>query len=708
MASLKQSAEKYLRTVLGRPDATFREGQWEAIEALVEQAERLLVIQRTGWGKSMVYFLATRLLRDRGKGPTLLISPLLALMRNQIDAARQIGVRAETINSSNPKDWRLVEQALHSNEVDVLIISPERLGNASFKSNILGLKVGFGLFVVDEAHCISDWGHDFRPDYRRITRVLRALPRSLPVLATTATANDRVAKDIKRLLGQDLRVIRGSLARSSLQLQAFVLPSSAERLAWLAEQLPAIKGSGIVYVRTVQDAERVAAWLQQQDIDAHAYYGGLRDIERQSLEEKLLADQVKALVATSALGMGFDKPNLAFVIHYQRPGSVVEYYQQVGRAGRNGRRAYGILLAGEEDGRITDFFIRSAFPPPEQVEDVLKLLEESEEGLTLKELESQANLSRGRIQHVLKLMTILDKAPVVLQRKNHGEEGKVQSVYCRTSQPYCPDFSLKHKLIEIRRSEQAELDEYLKGKSCHMVFLREALNDVGMSPCGSCAVCLGKTLLSTTIGTDTQAKARQFIRTRYLPLKARKEKPDRKKIPVELQAREGCTLSVYGESGWGELVRQGKYQDGYFSDELVEAASRMIRTAVRQGGGRVYSDPSPAWVTCVPSIRHPELVRSFAERLASSLRLPFSNALEKTRDTNPQKEQQNSYHQLNNLRDAFRATVKYKGRPVLLVDDMVDSRWTLTYLAALLLGAGSGPVFPLALAETTGRTGGLP
>lgn len=375
---IQERALELLRKSLNNATAEFREGQWDAIQRLVEHRSRLLVVQRTGWGKSMVYFIATRLLRDRGAGPTLIVSPLLSLMRNQIDAAARIGVRAATINSANTGEWEEVKALVVRGEVDVLLVSPERLANDAFRREVLiPLQLGVGLFVVDEAHCISDWGHDFRPDFRRIKSLIAAMPVGVPVLATTATANDRVVEDVKAQLGADVEVMRGPLARTNLRLQNILLPNAVERLAWLADHVPELPGSGVIYTLTVRDAERVAEWLRANDVDAYAYYGGLEGPNREELERRLLANDVKALIATTALGMGFDKPDLGFVIHYQRPGSVVHYYQQVGRAGRAVSDAYGILLGGEEDDSITEYFIAAASPLEAHIDAVLGALEES-------------------------------------------------------------------------------------------------------------------------------------------------------------------------------------------------------------------------------------------------------------------------------------------------------------------------------------------
>ena len=410
-------ALQLLRQGTGIPDAVFRPGQEDAIRHVVEGRGRLLVVEKTGWGKSFVYFIATRLLQEARSGPALLVSPLLSLMRNQIAAARRMGVRAEKITSDNQDDWPAVERLLDRDEVDILLIAPERLANERFRNEVLGgIGERIALLVIDECHCISDWGHDFRPHYRLIERVARTLPRNLRLLATTATANDRVMDDLRDVLGPHLDVQRGELARPSLTLQTIRLPRQSERLAWLAQTVPRLPGHGIIYTLTVRDARLVAAWLQSRGLDARAYWAKLKPPEKRAeLEDALLQNRVKALVATVALGMGFDKPDLGFVIHYQTPGSVVSYYQQVGRAGRGLDAAYGILLSGEEDTEITDYFIKRAFPEPEEVSQVITALEKAPAGLSVPELLGSVNLSKGRIQKTLALLSLESPAPVVKQ-----------------------------------------------------------------------------------------------------------------------------------------------------------------------------------------------------------------------------------------------------------------------------------------------------
>jgi ATP-dependent DNA helicase RecQ len=411
------SADDLLRALAG-PDAQFREHQREAIEDLVVGRRRVLCVQRTGWGKSAVYFIATAMLRASGEGPTLLISPLLALMRNQIEAAERLGLRAHTVNSTNRDDWDEVRGLIERDEVDLLLISPERLNNRRFRDTMLPLFAQrVGLLVVDEAHCVSDWGHDFRPDYRRIRDALEQLRPGAAVLCTTATANDRVVADVEEQLGagagaggsgagSELRTYRGRLARSSLRLEVVTLPSQAERLAWLARWLPELPGSGIVYCLTKRDTESVAAWLNGRGISALAYSGEVDDAARVEVERRLLANDVKAVVATSALGMGYDKPDLGFVVHYQAPGSAIAYYQQVGRAGRALDEAHAVLLRGLEDRDIQDYFIASAFPPREKAEAVVELIASAERPVRIGELSAAVNLGQARIMAMLKVLDV--------------------------------------------------------------------------------------------------------------------------------------------------------------------------------------------------------------------------------------------------------------------------------------------------------------
>ncbi len=667
--------------------AAFREGQEDAIRHVVDGRGRLLVVQKTGWGKSSVYFIATKLLREQALGPALLISPLLALMRNQIAAAERMGIRAETINSDNRDDWNEVERKLGRDEVDILLISPERLANEQFRSGILATIAGrISLLVVDEAHCISDWGHDFRPHYRIIERMMRTLPSNLRLLATTATANDRVLEDLRTVLGPDLTVSRGDLARPSLFLQTIRLQGQAVRLAWLAAQLPRLEGSGIVYTLTIRDAGQVAMWLRSRGINAEAYTGESGD-RREELENALLENRVKVLVATTALGMGFDKPDLAFVIHYQTPGSVVAYYQQVGRAGRALSAAYGVLLSGEEETKITNYFIESAFPRETEVEQVVEALEAAPQGLSVPELLGRLNISKGRIEKTLLLLSLETPAPVARQ------EGKWMLAAATLNQAF---WQRAERLTRLRRVEQQQMQEYVNLDSGHMEFLIRALDGQagGFQP-------PALPPLSNVVEPALVQDAVSFLRRTSLPLEPRKLWPTgglphldvKGKIPPQRQAQPGKILCVWGDAGWGDLVRQGKYTDSRFADEIVSACAGLTR--------EWRPRPAPAWVTCIPSRRHPELVRNLARRLANALNLPFHDALEKIDDRPEQNTMANSNQQARNIDGSLVLTAApLPGGPVLLVDDMVDSRWTLTIAAYLLTSNGAGPVFPLALASS--------
>ena len=693
----RAQSQQLLQTTLANPTAEFRDGQWEAIDALVNQRQKLLVVQRTGWGKSSVYFISTKIFRDRGMGPTIIVSPLLALMRNQIESARRLGINAETMNSTNPDDWPSVTQRMLNNEIDCLLISPERLANDTFIETVLQpVADRIALMVIDEAHCISDWGHDFRPDYRRIVNILRQLPPNTPVLGTTATANNRVVKDIQTQLG-DIQIQRGPLIRESLALQTLQLPDQASRLAWLAQVIPTLPGTGIVYTLTVRDAEQVANWLSENGIDAKAYHGSIEaegfensNKYRQHLEERLLNNNLKILVATTALGMGYDKPDLSFVFHYQAPGSIVAYYQQVGRAGRGIDHAVGVLMSGVEDQDIHDFFRGSAFPAEEQVLEVLQVLEESD-GLSLRSIEEQTNLRHGQIEKVLKLLSVESPAPVV----------KVDSQWRRTAVPYAMDHDRIAHLTGQREQEWTQVQAFLTDASCKMTFLRRALDDPDTTPCGKCASCLGQPVIDIALDPPLAHNAAPFLKHAEMVITPKAqvaanafvEYGFRGNLPQRLRAQEGRVLSRWGDAGWGRTVADNKH-DGRFSDELVEAIAEMIQQ-------RWKPNPQPTWLTCVPSLNHSELVPDFARRLAACLDLSFRDIVNKVKHNQPQKGQQNRYHQCRNLDGVFAIQQPVPEGPVLLLDDIIDSGWTLTVVAALLQQAGSGSVYPVALASSS-------
>ena len=672
-------ALKLLRKGTGVHNAQFREHQEDAIRHVVEGRGKLLVVQKTGWGKSFVYFIATKLLREGGSGPALLISPLLSLMRNQIAAAERMGVRAATINSNNTGEWRLVEAQARNNQVDILLVSPERLANDDFRDNFLPDIAGrVAMLVIDEAHCISDWGHDFRPDYRRIERIVQNLPRNVQMLGTTATANNRVLDDLTEVLGPNIHIMRGDLGRPSLLLQTVNLPGRVERLAWIAERLNEIHGSGIIYTLTIRDTNQVARWLQSQGLNVQAYTS--RSENRAELEQALLENRVKALVATVALGMGYDKPDLAFVIHYQTPGSVVAYYQQVGRAGRGVDAAYGVLLSGAEDTDITDFFIDNAFPTQQEVGQIITALEREPQGLSESQILEEVNIRQGRLTQAIKMLALESPAPMVKQGS------RWQLTAARLSKEF---WERAERLTTLRHQEQAQMQDYLALDSGHMEFLIRALDgnpeDVQQPDLPLLPVATSQEMVLKTV---------DFLQHTNVIIETRKQWASRRTIPQNQRMEDGRALCYWGDPGWGEMVRSGKYHHQHFSDELVVASAQMIR--------EWNPRPAPSWVTCIPSHRHPDLVPDFAQRLAAALKLPFRVALRKTESRPEQKEMANSAQQARNVEGSLAVvpTQLIRG-PVLLVDDIVDSRWTFTIATALLRENGCGPVRPFALADAS-------
>ena len=693
MPHTREKANGLLKNMLGE-QARFRTGQWGAIDAVVNHHQRVLLVQKTGWGKSVVYFIATRLLRDEGKGPTLLISPLLSLMRDQIRMAEKIGILALTINSTNTDQWPAIEDALNHNRSDVILISPERLNNQHFLNHILPKITGhIGMFVIDEAHCISDWGHDFRPDYMRITRILNQLPAIIPVLGTTATANDRVIADIKSQLGKDVVVQRGPLARKGLRLQTLRMGSIEERLTWLAENLPKFGDSrGIIYCLTVKDTEKVAGWLLQRGFNARAYSGKLDGDERERLEVAFKNNELDIIVATVALGMGFDKPDVHYVIHYQCPGSVVFYYQQVGRAGRSLEKSYGILLGGVEDESIQDYFINTAFPSDQLMHRILKCLENSD-GLSIYQLMSNVNVSNKVLEQALKLLE-LDQAVGI------ADQGR--RVYFRTPHPWQPNTQRTERLTQLRRAEVEEMQSFLDHEECLMAFLQKTLNDPHPHPCGVCANCTNRGF-SHQVNPQLLSEAVNYLKGEIIEILPRKTWPSgcipdgsSWRIPVDYQNETGRVLTQYHDGIWGKVVKDGKYIHDHFPDKLVDESARLIKT-------KWQPNPFPAWVTAIPSQRHPKLVPNFARALAKALQIPYVDVFERIKEPPEQKGMANSYYQARNVLSSLQIKGKINPGSVLLVDDIVDSGWTLTIAGYLLLTNHSGPVFPFTLAKATGK-----
>ncbi len=717
MTNLRAEALTILRQLTGASEADFHPGQFEAIEALVERHERALVVQRTGWGKSAVYFIAALLQRRRGSGPALIVSPLLALMRDQVEAAGRAGVRAASINSANVTDWRDVEQLLGDDAADVLLVSPERLVNPQFRAEQLPRLVdGCGLLVVDEAHCISDWGHDFRPDYRRIRDLIAELPEGVPVLATTATANARVVADVEEQLaagGREVFTLRGALARESLRLGVLDLGSNWRRLAWLTQHLGDLPGSGIVYCLTVAAADDTAEILRTAGYDVVAYTGRTDAAERLAAEEALKANRVKALVATSALGMGFDKPDLGFVVHLGAPSSPVAYYQQVGRAGRalapaaDGTPASAdvLLLPGEEDRSIWHYFATHAMPTQAKANAILGALEEAPGSLSVATLEARVDIRRSQLELLLKVLAV---------------EGAVEAVkggWVATGRPWAYDAERYARIAAAREAEQAAMLTYERGEACRMQFLTAELDDRHAAPCGRCDVCAGP-WYPTDIALPSADAAKEALDRVGVPIAPRAlwptgldrlgvladGEPVRGKIAPGEAAEEGRVLARLSDLGWGGPLRElfapgpdGEPVDAEVSPELARACVRVL--AAWGWAER------PAAVVTVPSLSRPRLIASVGAGIARAGRLDDLGSLSLAPGARRLAASTNSAFRVRDVWSRFvigpallMALRGLQGRPVLLVDDLVDSRWTMTVVARLIRREAGCPVLPFALA----------
>jgi ATP-dependent DNA helicase RecQ len=736
---LADEALGVLRELTGRPDAVFREGQDAAVAALVERQQRALVVQRTGWGKSAVYFVSTALLRRGGAGPTLLVSPLLALMRDQVAAAARAGIKAVEISSANATEWDDVAARLAADDVDVLLVSPERLTNPRFRDEQLpGLVSRCGLLVVDEAHCVSDWGHDFRPDYRRIRDLLGQLPAGTPVLATTATANERVVADVAEQLGSggvEVTTVRGPLARDSLRLGVLRLATDRARLAWLAAHLPDLPGSGIVYTLTVAAAEETAALLRDAGHEVRAYTGRLDDADRKDAEEALRENRVKALVATSALGMGFDKPDLGFVVHLGAPSSPVSYYQQVGRAGRAVEHADVLLLPGPEDIAIWQWFATSSMPREDHAAAVLTAMADGK-AWSVARLETVADVRRSRLELLLKVLAV------------DGAVERVQGGWRSTGVPWVYDADRYSRVTATREAEQRSMIAYARpvdSAECRMAFLQEALDDPTAAPCGRCDVCAGP-----WYAVDIPAGAAEAASARLdrpgVELAPRAQWPTgadrlgvqvKGKIAASEQIETGRAVARLTDLGWGQrlrtllgddgvggvatlaedleapsieedpdaafdvshrVIRPGSTSDAPPDDELLKACARVL--------GAWEWAQRPAAVVAMPSRRRPVLVAGVAQGLARLGRLPYLGELDLAHGGPDGRPGGNSAFRLAGLWGRLVVGGELRNRlaaidgPVLLVDDLADSRWTMTVAGRELRRAGASAVLPFVLALT--------
>ena len=679
---LRATAQEHLARLAG-PSAVLRDDQWAAVEALVAHRRKVVVIQRTGWGKSAVYWIAAGLRRAQGFGPTLVISPLLALMRDQVAAAERSGLRAVTLNSANIDDWPAIEAQLAGDAVDVLLISPERLNSFGFRSRVLPhLSPRIGMLVVDEAHCVSDWGSDFRADYRRIKDVLAALPEATPVLATTATANDRVTADVAAQLGTDTLTLRGSLDRESLALSVIPTPDAPTAYAWIADALAgdSLPGAGLIYTLTVAGTTQLADFLRARGHDVVPYSSATPPDERAGIERRLLAHELRAVVATSSLGMGLDHPTLGFVVNLGAPASPISYYQQVGRAGRALDTAQAVLLPTAADERIWAYFDSTAFPAEDKVRRVLDVLADGP--LTLPRIEADSGLRRGRLETLLKVLDV------------EGAVERVDGGWVATGRPWHYDAQRYEGIAAARRREQRSMLRYEASQTCLMQQLRHELDDTTGSECGRCAVCTGALPApGLNPSPETVRAAVAHLRSQTTVLEPRKMWPSgaprRGRIAEQSRAEPGRALAVADDPAWSQVVARALAVDEPVQGEIFDG---LVATLSRWG----WPAGRPTWVTWVPSRGRSTLLADVAARLAGLGRMEIVSPL---RADGPGLQRDAA----TNIESATRALQRLSieggvpAGPVLLLDDTTRSGFTLTVAATLLREAGAGPVYPLVL-----------
>ena len=681
MIDIETKAYDILHILCGK-DAQFREGQLEAIKATLTN-KRTLIVQKTGWGKSLIYFTCTKILREQGSGITFVISPLLVLMENQLKSVEKLGLKCDVLNSQTRDRRNEILDKIINNELDLVLITPETLFSDDVQKALPNIKIG--LFVVDEAHCISDWGHDFRLEYGNLIKVISKLPQYVPLLATTATANNRVVDDLEKQLGGNVHISRGSLTRQTLAIEVLNMPNRESRYAWILKNIKKLPGTGIIYCLTQRDCDYVSNFLNKNGIKALPYYSSSKkEKELNETIEKFQNNKIKAIVATTKLGMGYDKGDISFVIHFQCPQNIVNYYQQIGRAGRNIDLAYAILMFGKEDQEINNYFINTAFPKKEDCEKVLKVISESN-GLKLYNIEHRVNIKRSEV----------DKVVNFLQNENAIYLDKKDNKYYVTLHEYTYNEVHYNEIKELRKKEQAQMQQLLKTTQCYSKYIVNCLDDYTATDCGKCANCLSHSLLDNELTQQDLDKALSYLDKLIMTIEPRKMWPEtrfteRKKI--EFINQEGICLCKYGDAGYGELVKKGKYEDNSFCDELVGKSTSLLKPYVIEN--KIEA------VTCVPSLRN-DKVKDFAERLAKSLNIPFIDTLTKT-DSYPQKFMQNSSFQCENAYQSFHVKENILiPKKMILVDDMVDSKWTMTVCGYKLMELGAEFILPFALADSS-------
>ncbi len=652
----------------------FHPGQREIIEQLV-QGRRVLAIQRTGWGKSLCYQMASLYFPHL----TIVFSPLKALMRDQCQRCNEnYSIPSAIVSSdfSEKENQETLKRAV-AGQLKLLFIAPERLSNALWQNYVLQLRVS--MIVIDEAHCISTWGHDFRPHYRRLVRLLEAIPDNTPVLGLTATANKRVEEDILQQMGKNVWIIRGTMHRPNLYLHVRQVGSAGEKLAYLAEVLPNCPGTGIVYTATQNDAEMVASFLSQQGLSAEYYHANRNDETRQDIEKRLMTNQYKVVCSTNALGMGIDKRDVRFIIHYHIPPSPIHYYQEMGRAGRDGQTAWCVLLYDPQDLSIQKHFIAAAKPTSDRYETVLSIIRSSSRELR----ESDLMRSTGFTQTTMR--TLLAD----LEEQDFIERNDKDRTYTHTYHPGTIDFSAYDSVREQKLRELNDMQQYAMSAQCYMGYLTEYLGDQAGYSCGVCSYCQPGNFPFIVPSQRIQATVGYFLNEEWLP---RIEKRGGAKSPSH---EAGWSLSYHGNSHIGKLVRASKYEGaGPFPVQLVIRAVEIIQ--------KRYPIHTIDAIVSVPPTKSGTLVENFAQHVASLLHKPYLPIVIKISTTREQKDLTNRLQKEDNVKGAFsvQPAGEITDRTLLLIDDIYDSGCILKEVGRTLMLAGAKAVYPLTITRT--------
>lgn len=665
----RYEAEEKLKKIFGFEK--FYDTQWDTIEKILK-GKRVLLIEKTGFGKSLCYqFPAIHF-----EGTTVIFSPLIALMRDQVKKLNNLGISAKHINSeqSQEENEQIIEDAIKG-KFKILYIAPERQENIRWIEAAREIKLS--MVVIDEAHCVSVWGHDFRPSFRRIINLVQLLPSSFPVLATTATATKLVEEDIVKQMAGDTTSSRGNLMRENFYLNVIKVKSEDEKLAWMGANLNKIDGNGIIYTGTRINTEIYTKWLNYLGISAIGYNAGLASELRMEIEEGLLSDKWKCIVSTNALGMGIDKPDIRFIIHTQIPASPIHYYQEIGRAGRDGLKTLIILFYSPKDIDLPMVFINGARPSIDNYYKVINILKQ--EPLGEMQIMRNTNLKQTQVR-VIKA-DLLDQKII---REVQYEKNKKYEYQFGASELNIKSFQV---LRNSKLKDLQKMIDYIETNDCRMKFLCDFLGDWSDNKCRKCDNDLNRHIVSElTVEWSNKISA---FRDNYFPV-------------LEVEAKKsslvnGFASSYYGVSNVGEIIHKCKYQQGGdFPDYLIKLMLRVFRDKL---GNEKFD-----LILYVPPTESGDLVKNFAMKISAILNIPLSNNLQKVRITDPQKGFQNVLLKKDNVKEAFvyYGADEVKDKSILIIDDIFDSGATIKEIGKLLTKLEVKIVVPLVIAKTVG------